>query len=235
MNTKVIAKINQGLRVEHVGEEIVLLDSVGLVVHTLTGDAARCFDLVANGRTETEVSPALETLVAAGLVTITDGTGKTAVSRRKALAYGAAGAGVVAASLSSMALPAAAGSATTFYGTTTTAPPIVTTTTIPGTPNVAARFGTTRSNVAPFTYTVNASWRDRTVSPIVNYDFSYTVKKKSGSGLAAPGSTLFSGTSASGAFEEDLTDWETEADLVVTIELTSLVGGVVQSDDKTRP
>ena len=120
MNPKVLATINEGLRVEHVGEEIVLLDSAGLVVHTLTGDVARCFDLVANGWTKTEVSPALETLAAAGLVTITDGTDETAVSRRKALTYAAVGAGVVAVGLSSMALPAAAISASGTSSTTTT-------------------------------------------------------------------------------------------------------------------
>jgi len=231
MNAKVAATINDGLRVEHVGDEIVLLDSAGLVAHTLSGDVARCFELVANGQTETEISPALETLAAAGLVTITDGTDETAMSRRKALAFGAVGAGVVAVGLSSMALPAAAdtassGSTTTSSSTTTTLPP--------GSPTNDAVIGVARNQVAPFRYSVLAIWEnDTTLDP---YDYNYVIKVSADSPVLTPGQVLYTNsTVVSGDFTRRVVEWETNETLIVTITLTSVIGGVVQTRDENRP
>ena len=232
MNVKILANINQGFRVEHVGEEIVVLDGGGLVVHTLTGDVARCFDLIANGQTETEVSPALETLVAAGLVTITDGTDETAVSRRKALTYGAVGAGVVAVGFSTMALPSAVAAASAGGGgggggaTTTTTPS--------GTPTSQAVFGTSRNNTAPFVYRATAEWFDDGTGDPHDFAWEITVVSST-SPVLNTGDVLYSGSGVDGLVRQVISQWVTVADLVIKIEVTSTIGGVVQFDTKSRP
>ena len=226
MNAKVVATVNEGLRVEHVGDEIVLLDSAGLVAHTLSGDVARCFDLVANGQTETEVSPALETLAAAGLVTITDGTDETAVSRRKALAFGAVGAGVVAVGLSSMALPVAA--ATASSGSTTTTSSSTTTTLAPGTPTNDGIIGTSKSGLSPVKYYVNANWADDN-APFTAWGYNYVATVGSSSPVLTPGATLYSG-SGSGFVQRQVTEWNTNPTLLVTMTLTSTVGSIVYAE-----
>ena len=232
MNAKVAATVKDGLRVEHVGDEIVLLDSAGLVAHTLSGDVARCFELVASGQIETEVSPALETLAAAGLVTITDGTDETAVSRRKALAFGAVGAGVVAVGLSSMALPVAAATASSGSTTTTSSS---TTTTIPaGQPTNDGIIGTSKSGLSPVRYFVNANWSDDN-SPFTEWAYTYEVTVGSTSPVLTPGDTLASG-SGTGSVLKQITQWGANPTLTVTMTLTSDVGAVIYSEaNLTRP
>ena len=232
MNAKVAATINDGLRIEHVGDEIVLLDSAGLVAHTLTGDVARCFELVASGQIETEISPALETLAAAGLVTIAGGTDETAVSRRKALAFGAVGAGVVAVGLSSMALPVAA--ATASSGSTTTTSSSTTTTLPAGTPTNDGIIGTAKSNTPPIKYYVNAFWADDN-SPFTQWAYTYVATVGSTSPVLTQGDTLASG-SATGFMQQLITQWATNPTLTVTVTLTSNIGAVIYSEaNLTRP
>lgn len=226
MNKNIFVTINQGLRVEHVGDEIVVLDSVGLVVHTLTGDVARCFNLVANGQTEPEVSPALETLAAAGLVTISNGTDETAVSRRKALSY--AGAGVVVVGLSSMALPTAANAVSA-------PPPPPPPTTIPsGQPTNDGIIGTAKSGLTPVRYFVTANWEDDN-PPNTDWSYTYEVSVGSASPVLIPGTLLYSG-SGTGFVSQRIFEWNANATLLVTMTLTSSVGSVVYEEENlSRP
>lgn len=97
MQRCIAPRLRPGLRLERVGDELVVLDQASHRVHRLTGPAADAVTRLAEGSQGTSVpAEVLEALRAAGII---DG----ALSRRRALgASAAAGLGVV-----SMALPAA--------------------------------------------------------------------------------------------------------------------------------
>lgn len=98
----------EGLRVERMGDEAVVLDPSG-EIHRVSGDAVRALDLVeqgvAVGDVPDDLASAVDELVDAGII-----TGATTWSRRRLLQTG--GAAMVAASVVSFALvdPAAAAS-----------------------------------------------------------------------------------------------------------------------------
>lgn len=94
-----------GLATEEIGGELLLCDPTGSAVHRLSGDGRRYFDLVSGGPAQLPDDDVTAALVAAGAITPVE----TGVSRRQAIAMGAAAAaavGVVTVGLPTAAMAA---------------------------------------------------------------------------------------------------------------------------------
>jgi hypothetical protein len=97
-------EVRAGLRFEHVGHEVVVLDASGGTVHRLDGEAAEALRLVlADEAVPAHLEGAVDGLRDASIVEEPSGW-----SRRKALLAGGVGVATAATGFFSMALPAAA-------------------------------------------------------------------------------------------------------------------------------
>lgn len=121
-------RLDDGLRVEASGEDLLVLDTTGNVVHRVTGAGTealrRLTDRDLDGALTPEVASALDDLVAAGIAT--DGR---RLSRRKVMVTG--GTAFAAATVTTFALANPAAAATGCSGNVTPTPPG--TFTLPGT------------------------------------------------------------------------------------------------------
>ena len=91
-----------GLATEELGGELLLCDVTGTAVHRLSGEAQRYFGWVSDGPAELPDDEVTAALVAAGVITPLE----TGVSRRRAIAMGAAAAAAVG--VMTVGLPTAA-------------------------------------------------------------------------------------------------------------------------------
>lgn len=100
-------QVQNGIRVEQVGDDVIVLDREGTCVHRLSGDGAAMLRLAVQGIDEADVPP----LLVPALVSLAD-VGIVAVngwSRRRLLKMG--GAGVAAAGITTFALATSAAAA----------------------------------------------------------------------------------------------------------------------------